>query len=74
LGTIIGAYKSTVTRILNGLRRTPGAPVWQRNYYEHIIRNETEFNHIWDYIDDNPQSWAEDQLHPNAVPNHFTKE
>lgn len=62
LGSIVGAYKSTVARIINGLRRTPESPVWQRNYYEHIIRNETDFNHVWDYIDDNPRSWAEDQL------------
>ena len=65
LGSIVGAYKSTVARLINGLRHTTGAPIWQRNYYDHIIRNEAEFNHIWDYIDDNPRRWEEDQLfHP----------
>jgi putative transposase len=50
LGAIIGAYKSTTTRLINGLRRTPASPVWQRNYYEHIIRNEDELEAIRAYI------------------------
>ena len=62
LGTIVGAYKLTVSRLVNGLQHSPGTPVWQRNYYDHIIRNEVEFNHLWDYIDDNPRKWEEDQL------------
>ncbi|HGY11191.1 MAG TPA: transposase [Desulfobacterales bacterium] len=38
--TIVKLYKSAVTKKINILRNTPGIPVWQRNYYEHIIRNE----------------------------------
>ena len=63
LGTIIGAYKSTVARLINGLRHTPGAPVWQQNYYEHIIRDEIEFINIQNYIEENPSRWGEDQTH-----------
>lgn len=62
LGSIVGAYKSTVARYINGLRKTPGAMVWQRNYYERIIRNEKEFNNIQGYIEDNPARWEEDEL------------
>jgi REP element-mobilizing transposase RayT len=59
---IIGAYKSTTTRLINGLRHTPGLPIWQRNYYEHIIRDEESYFRIAEYILDNPLKWAEDEL------------
>jgi len=74
LGAIIRAYKSAVTYAANGLQNQRGAVLWQRNYYEHIIRNETTFKNIWNYIDNNPRKWAEDQLHPSAPPNKFTQE
>ena len=48
--------------------------IWQRNYYDHIIRNENEFMKIWNYIDTNPESWQADQLHPAALPNRFNQE
>lgn len=57
LGTIVGAYKSTTARIINGLRHTPGAPVWQRNYYEHVIRNDKDLDRIRQYIQANPLNW-----------------
>jgi REP element-mobilizing transposase RayT len=46
LPTIIHSFKSTVTKQINQLRNTPGSSVWQRNYYEHIIRNEDGLNRI----------------------------
>jgi putative transposase len=61
LGAIIGSYKSTVARIINGLLKTPGATIWQRNYYEHIIRNETEYESIREYIANNPFRWESDE-------------
>lgn len=60
LGAILQNFKSISTRRINGFRGTPGVPVWQRNYYEHIIRNEDELNVIRQYIIDNPLHWAED--------------
>ena len=48
-------------------------PLWQRNYFDHIIRNEPEFMRIWNYIDTNPARWQEDQLHPAAPPNPFNQ-
>jgi REP element-mobilizing transposase RayT len=61
LGSIIGAYKSSVTRIFNSLQRTRGIEVWHRNYYERIIRNEYELGQIRDYIRTNPwQSEADE--------------
>jgi REP element-mobilizing transposase RayT len=41
-----------------------GAPTWQRNYYEHITRNQAELERIRQYIADNPRHWAEDQENP----------
>ncbi len=63
LGSFISGFKASVTsrarRELNMLN------VWQRNYYDHVIRGEGEFQKIWNYIDDNPHRWQEDQLHPS---------
>ena len=47
LGSIIGQFKSQVTRRINKLRGTPGKLVWQRNYYDRIIRNVKELNSVW---------------------------
>ena len=63
LGTIIGAYKSSTARLINGLRRTPGGPVWQRNYYDRIIRSEKELGIIERYICENPMHWLADSEH-----------
>ena len=64
LGVIVGSFKSGVTQHINGLRSTPGAKVWQRNYYEHIIRNEDELNRIREYILNNPANWNTDDHNP----------
>jgi putative transposase len=57
IGAIIRAYKTAVTARINQLRGTPGEPVWQRNYWEHIIRNERELSRIREYIRNNPLQW-----------------
>jgi REP element-mobilizing transposase RayT len=61
LGAIVGNYKSIVTRRINRIRRTPGADVWQRNYYEHVIRATDDVDRIREYIANNPARWAEDR-------------
>jgi REP-associated tyrosine transposase len=66
LGSFIGGFKSGATTAINHLRGTPGAPVWQRNYYEHVIRNEDELNRIRRYIIDNPTAWSEDNDNPDV--------
>ncbi len=68
VGAIIGQFKSAVTKRINAQRGTPGAPLWQRNYYEHIIRDEESLNRIRQYILDNPRRWAYDRNNPAAVP------
>ena len=37
-----------------------GFSVWQRGYHDHIIRNDADYRHIWEYIDTNPAKWRED--------------
>jgi putative transposase len=64
LNAVIQNYKSVVTRRIHALPDLCGAPVWQRNYYEQIIRNNTDLNRIRQYIRDNPHNWAEDNEHP----------
>ncbi len=64
-GAIIGNFKSITTRRANRVRKTPGQPVWQRNYYEHIIRHDKELNAIRQYILDNPANWMEDTENPD---------
>ena len=62
IGAIIGAYKMAVTRrIQNELN---GANIWQRNYYEHIIRNDDEYKRIHSYIESNIDNWASDDENP----------
>jgi putative transposase len=74
IGAILGQFKSITAKRINVVRGTPGVSVWQRNYYEHIIRNENELKNIWDYIDTNPLRWQEDQLNPGAQPNPFNQD
>jgi REP element-mobilizing transposase RayT len=64
---MVGSFKSAVTKRINQSRNTPGAPVWQRNYYERVIRGERELDGIRRYIVDNPAKWAEDENHPSRV-------
>lgn len=61
LSSFIAGYKSSVTS--RASRELNMKIIWQRNYYDHIIRSEKEFLNIWNYIDANPQKWMEDQLH-----------
>jgi len=65
--TIVRSFKSAVTRRINQWRGTPGARVWQRNYYEHIIRTERALNAIRRYIIENPLRWHLDRYNPHAT-------
>jgi putative transposase len=69
--TIIKLFKSTVTKQINIIRGTPAQKFWQRNYYEHIIRNDDELNQIQEYIIHNPQKWELDKENPEHW-NHQT--
>ncbi len=64
LGALIGAYKTASTKQINTLRDSPGEVVWQRNYYEHILRGEADLTRVRTYIEHNPARWAEDEENP----------
>ncbi len=66
LGAFVAGYKSAVTKRINISRNTPNAPVWQRNYHEHVIRNETALDAIRTYIANNSFHWAADRY--NLLP------
>ncbi len=59
--TIIRLFKSTMTKQINLIRQTPYEPVWQPNYYEHIISSEKDYENIANYIDSNPLTWQTDK-------------
>ncbi|WYD80389.1 MAG: transposase [Candidatus Electrothrix gigas] len=73
LPDVVQRYKSlTTTQYINGVKQNGWPPflgkLWQRNYWEHIIRNETELHRIRKYIQNNPARWQEDALHPDQGP------
>jgi len=64
ISEMIRQFKTFSARRINRIRNVKGLPVWQRNYYEYIIRNDVALQHIQQYIHNNPLSWQQDQLHP----------
>jgi putative transposase len=67
LGAVVRSYKASVAFSYHKLSGDRLNPVWQRNYYEHIIRNEEERNRICQYILDNPSQWNSDQENPKTI-------
>jgi putative transposase len=74
LGAIIGQFKSRATKRIWTIPVYHRLPIWQRNFYEHIIRDNTEWARIFEYIQNNPVRWQEDQLHPDAPTNSIIQE
>ncbi len=64
LGALIAGFKASVTKRINVQRDTAHLPVWQRNYYEHVIRDERDWDRIRRYIESNPCAWADDDENP----------
>ncbi len=64
LPEIVRALKTFSARRINDLRHTSGLSVWQRNYYEHVVRDQADLDRIRRYIAENPQRWALDEDNP----------
>ena len=64
LSEIVRAFKTFSARRINALHDAVGTPVWQRNYFEHIIRDEGSLNDIRQYITNNPAQWDLDRENP----------
>lgn len=64
IGTIVRGFKAAATRQINVHRDAPGVTVWQRNYYERIVRSDCELGQIRVSIATNPSRWGDDTLNP----------
>ena len=58
LSSVVGLYKSAVTRELR--KENPEIRVWQTSFHDHIIRNQADYERIWNYIHTNPARWMDD--------------
>ncbi len=67
LPKVIGYFKMNSAKRINHLRNSPGIPVWQRNYYEHVIRSESELADSREYIQNNPLQWTLDKENPSNI-------
>ena len=65
LGDVMRAFKSISAISVNRVIGRQGLPLWQRNYYERVIRDEEELNTIRQYIADNPEQWKDDENYPS---------
>jgi REP element-mobilizing transposase RayT len=68
--TVIRSYKSAVSKSLNIIWHTKGQSIWQRNFYEHISREQKSLHKIRQYILDNPQRWVDDPENPQHNPDN----
>lgn len=64
LGSLVAGFKAATTRRANQILGTPGRPLWQRNYYEHVIRGPEDLARIRGYIIENPSRWEQDEENP----------
>ncbi|WP_317930125.1 transposase [Halioxenophilus sp. WMMB6] len=62
LGALVAGFKAAVTRQINQLGGTSGVKVWQRNYWERVVRDEQELTALREYIQNNPARWQLDKL------------
>ncbi|HZF33660.1 MAG TPA: transposase [Candidatus Angelobacter sp.] len=67
LSALVAGFKAATTRRANSIQRKPIDPLWQRNYYEHVIRNDQDLDRIRRYVTDNPARWTDDGYHPSKI-------
>lgn len=72
VGVIVSTYKAQVTRRINNIERQKGLGIWQKGYWDRIVRDEHELNRTRQYIIDNPVRWQEDRENLNALLNKMT--
>lgn len=61
LGSVVAGFKSATTKRINTFRNNSGYPLWQRNFYERVIRNDHDLSRAREYIVNNPMKWALDK-------------
>jgi REP element-mobilizing transposase RayT len=67
IGHIIAFFKYQTTKFINESKNTPGNKIWQRNFYDHVIRNDKSLDKIREYIINNPAAWDSDIENPNRI-------
>lgn len=67
LGAIIAQFKSRVTKRIWKISEFKNKSIWQRNYYEHILRNEKDLQNKTEYIQANPLLWEQDDENPSHI-------
>lgn len=70
ISEIIRGFKTFSVKAINKERGLRGVPVWQRNYYDRIIRNELELDRVRQYIINNPHNWDIDKNNQNQSSTH----
>lgn len=64
-------FAPTISQVIKQMKgyvtKKVGKPVWQKSFYDHIVRNKNDYSEIWQYIDNNPYKWKEDQLYNETV-------
>jgi putative transposase len=66
LGSFVAGFKGAVTRRVIAMKGSQITPVWQRGYYEHVVRDEDDLERVREYIRENPRRWAEDTENPES--------
>lgn len=74
LSVLVGAYKSAITQQARRRRLLPAPVLWQRNFYDNIVRDDDVLAQVREYIRQNPARWCQDLLHPAAAPNRFNRD
>lgn len=64
---IVGYVKMNTAKRINQSRNTPSARVWQRNYHEHVIRDDADLARIREYVANNPRKWDTDRENPGNI-------
>ena len=67
LSKVVGYWKMNTARRVNGIRGGPRRPLWQRGFYDRVIRNDLELYQIREYIRKNPANWDHDDENPDRA-------
>jgi hypothetical protein len=57
----VGAIKACTAKTINAMRGSPGSPVWQRSYWDRVLRDEQEVLRFQEYVAMNPARWSNDK-------------
>lgn len=62
VSSFVAGFKSAATKRINEYRNSPKKPVWQTRFHDHIIRNDAEYQRIYNYIETNIENWEKDKF------------